>query len=182
MFWMQQKKFENLITDKKDIEGLPASALGLAAQTAVSKLQEMARGTSELALSWIRRAREAAQTGLFSSDKSLLYDLDCPLNVYLRNRKFYEGHENATAENGPWIITLDAPSFLPVMQHALNRPLREEVYRAYVTRASSGDFDNTPIINQILKLRFCNSFICQHKWTVSRDFSLPILCNPVFAK
>ncbi|KAF9619208.1 hypothetical protein IFM89_005762 [Coptis chinensis] len=110
-------------------------------------LQEMARGTSELALSWIRRAREAAQTGLFSSDKSLLYDLDCPLNVYLRNR-----------------------------------PLREEVYRAYVTRASSGDFDNTPIINQILKLRFCNSFICQHKWTVSRDFSLPILCNPVFAK
>ncbi|KAF9609655.1 hypothetical protein IFM89_017834 [Coptis chinensis] len=67
--------------------------------------------------------------------------------------KIQQGHENATAENGPWIITLDAPSFLPVMQHALNRSLREEVYRAYVTRASSGDLDNTPIINQILKLR-----------------------------
>ncbi|KAH7520393.1 hypothetical protein FEM48_Zijuj08G0139100 [Ziziphus jujuba var. spinosa] len=94
------KKFEKLITDKKEIEGLPATALGLAAQTAVSK-----------------------------------------------------GHENATAEDGPWVITLDAPSFLSVMQHARNRTLREEVYRAYVTRASNGDLDNTSIIDQILKLR-----------------------------
>ncbi|RZC61834.1 hypothetical protein C5167_023588 [Papaver somniferum] len=94
------KKFEKLITDKKEIEGLPASALGLAAQTAASK-----------------------------------------------------GHEKATAEEGPWMITLDAPSFLPVMQHSRNRSLREEVYRAYVTRASSGDLDNSPIIDQILKLR-----------------------------
>ena len=42
---------------------------------------------------------------------------------------------------------------MSVMQHARNRSLREEVYRAYVTRASSGDLDNTEIINQILKLR-----------------------------
>ncbi|MBA0717451.1 hypothetical protein Golax_005273, partial [Gossypium laxum] len=31
------KKFEKLVTDKKEIDGLPATALGLAAQTAVSK-------------------------------------------------------------------------------------------------------------------------------------------------
>ena len=64
-----------------------------------------------------------------------------------------QGHENATSENGPWIITLDAPSFMAVMQHASNRSLREEVYRAYVTRASSGDLDNTAIIDQLLKFR-----------------------------
>lgn len=39
------------------------------------------------------------------------------------------------------------------MQHAQNRSLREELYRAYVSRASSGDLDNSPIIEQILKLR-----------------------------
>ncbi|ONK68972.1 uncharacterized protein A4U43_C05F17950 [Asparagus officinalis] len=94
------KKFEKLITDKKEIEGLPATARGLAAQTAVSK-----------------------------------------------------GHENASAEDGPWVITLDAPSFVPVMQHVQNRSLREEVYRAYVSRASSEDLDNTLIIDKILKLR-----------------------------
>lgn len=32
------KKFEKLITDKKEIEGLPATALALAAQTAASKV------------------------------------------------------------------------------------------------------------------------------------------------
>ena len=35
------KKFEKLIIDKKEIEGLPATALGLAAQTAVTKVLEI---------------------------------------------------------------------------------------------------------------------------------------------
>ncbi|GKV40710.1 hypothetical protein SLEP1_g48319 [Rubroshorea leprosula] len=63
------------------------------------------------------------------------------------------GHENVTPEDGPWILKLDDPSFLSVLQHAKNRALREEVYCTYVTHASSGDLDNTPIIEQILKLR-----------------------------
>jgi len=41
----------------------------------------------------------------------------------------------------------------PVLTHAKNHALREEMYRAYVTRASSGDGDNTPIINKVLALR-----------------------------
>lgn len=61
------------------------------------------------------------------------------------------------------MITLDAPSYIPVMQHAKNRSLREEVYRAYVMRASSGDLDNTPIIGQILKLRLEKAKILGYK-------------------
>ena len=34
-----------------------------------------------------------------------------------------------------------------------NRALREEMYRAYISRASSGDIDNAPIITRILELR-----------------------------
>jgi len=55
-----------------------------------------------------------------------------------------------------WKITLQMPSYLPVMQYADSRALREQVYRAYVTRASEfgkTDWDNTPLITQILKLR-----------------------------
>ncbi|MEZ6067112.1 MAG: M3 family metallopeptidase [Planctomycetaceae bacterium] len=59
----------------------------------------------------------------------------------------------ATADNGPWRITLDSPSFVPFMQHSRNRGLREEVYRAFVTRASSGEFDNTALCRSILALR-----------------------------
>ena len=55
-----------------------------------------------------------------------------------------------------WKFTLHMPSYLPVMQYADNRALRETLYRAYVTRASEfGDtkLDNTALIAQILKLR-----------------------------
>ena len=39
------------------------------------------------------------------------------------------------------------------MEHCRNRALRETLYRAYITRAGSGDTDNTPLISQILKLK-----------------------------
>lgn len=60
-----------------------------------------------------------------------------------------------------WKFTLHAPSYLPVMQYADNRDLREKMYRAYQTRASEIDslahgtssWDNMPLINKILKLR-----------------------------
>ena len=59
----------------------------------------------------------------------------------------------ATATNGPWRITLDTPSFSPFMEHCRKRELRETVYRAWITRASSGNFDNSPLITRILQLR-----------------------------
>ncbi len=63
------------------------------------------------------------------------------------------GDESATATAGPWRITLDYPSFGPFMQHSRRRDLREQLYRAFVTRASEGDLDNSPNIEKILELR-----------------------------
>lgn len=56
-------------------------------------------------------------------------------------------------EDGPWRITLDFPSFYPFMQHHRVRDHREQVYRAYVTRAASGDLDNSGLIQKTLQLR-----------------------------
>ncbi|MBO3458147.1 M3 family metallopeptidase [Aetokthonos hydrillicola Thurmond2011] len=64
-----------------------------------------------------------------------------------------EGEENATPENGPWRVTLDAPSYGPFMQHSTRRDLREKLYKAFITRASSGELDNNPLIERILELR-----------------------------
>ncbi|MDP5339413.1 MAG: M3 family metallopeptidase, partial [Nodularia sp. (in: cyanobacteria)] len=63
------------------------------------------------------------------------------------------GAENATPENGPWRITLDFPSYGPFMQHSTRRDLREQLYKAFVTRASFGEFNNQPLIERILELR-----------------------------
>jgi len=55
-----------------------------------------------------------------------------------------------------WLFTLKAPSYMPVMQYADNRALREQMYRAYATRASEfgkSDWDNGPLMDEIVKLR-----------------------------
>ena len=94
------KAFKLRLTDKKDVEGLPPSALGLMAQT--------------------------AKAG---------------------------GDENATPEDGPWVVTLDYPSYVPYMKYATNRELRKKLYEAFVSRASSGELDNRGNIDRILELR-----------------------------
>ncbi|MCU7915813.1 MAG: oligopeptidase A [Candidatus Thiodiazotropha sp. (ex Gloverina cf. vestifex)] len=58
-----------------------------------------------------------------------------------------------------WLLTLDFPSYLPVMNYADNRDLRQEVYEAFATRASdqgphAGEFDNSDVMEQILSLRY----------------------------
>jgi oligopeptidase A len=64
-----------------------------------------------------------------------------------------ESAAEATPESGPWRITLDHPSFGPFLQHCCNRNLRERVYRAFITRAAEGEFDNSDSIPKILSLR-----------------------------
>ncbi len=63
------------------------------------------------------------------------------------------GHEAATPTDGPWVITLDAPSYVPFMQHSQRRDFREQVYKALVSRAASGEYDNLANIDRILELR-----------------------------
>ncbi len=94
------KTFSLTLTTTEEVDGLPSSLLGLAAQA----------------------ARDA-------------------------------GAENATPENGPWRITLDSPSFIPFMQHSRQRDLREQIYKAFISRASSGKLNNYPLIERILELR-----------------------------
>ncbi|MGL5941686.1 MAG: M3 family metallopeptidase [Waterburya sp.] len=94
------KAFKLKLTDQKDVEGLPPSALGLMAQTAKA-----------------------------------------------------EGEEAATPENGPWVVTLDYPSYVPFLKYATNRELREKLYKAFVSRAASEELDNRGNIDRILELR-----------------------------
>ncbi len=94
------KAFKLKLTTPEEVDGLPASLLSLAAQTARS-----------------------------------------------------EGEKTATPENGPWIITLDYPSYVPFLKFSKRRDLREKVYRAFISRASEGEYDNNSLIDKILILR-----------------------------
>lgn len=71
------------------------------------------------------------------------------------------GLARQTAEQdgkGGWLFRLEFPYYLPIMTYADDRSLRQEMYTAYVTRASdagpnAGVWDNGPVMEQILALR-----------------------------
>lgn len=69
----------------------------------------------------------------------------------------------ATKQQQGYLLTLDMPSYLPVMQYCSDRTIREALYRAYTCRASDLDVageskdmparDNSGIMDEILALR-----------------------------
>jgi oligopeptidase A len=59
----------------------------------------------------------------------------------------------ASAEDGPWLLGLDMPRAMPFLKYSRRRDLRERLYKAQVSRASSGDLDNRPLIERILTLK-----------------------------
>ena len=62
--------------------------------------------------------------------------------------------ENARAKGlGGWRFTLHAPSMIPVLTYLDDASIREHVWRAYNTRAVSGERDNRKLIARVLELR-----------------------------
>ncbi|WP_409524387.1 oligopeptidase A [Nitrincola sp. MINF-07-Sa-05] len=64
----------------------------------------------------------------------------------------------STREQQGWVVTLDFPAYYAVLTYADNRELREQLYRAYSTRASdqgpnAGKWDNSGVMQEILELR-----------------------------
>ncbi|MGB5680569.1 MAG: M3 family metallopeptidase, partial [Polyangiales bacterium] len=70
-----------------------------------------------------------------------------------------ESAKQAAAENAKakgvegWRFTLQAPSLIPLLTYLDDAGIREQVWRAYNTRATSGERDNRPFIARILELR-----------------------------
>ena len=62
--------------------------------------------------------------------------------------------ESAASKNrSGWRFTLQAPSYLAAMTYLDDRKVREQLYRAFSTRAADGEFDNRKIILKVLALR-----------------------------
>jgi oligopeptidase A len=86
---------------------------------------------------------------LFIEDEKRLQGI--PLDVCQAARR-----DATDAGKTGWKLTLQLPCYLPVMQYAQDRTLREKFYYAYGTIASErGDarFDNSPFIEELLALR-----------------------------
>lgn len=114
------KAFKKLITSKEEVDGLPPTALALAAQQAKK-----------------------------------------------------EGHEAATAESGPWLFTLDFPSYHPVQSHCKNRTLREEMYKV---RGSEGGRVQVLCACRLRRYRAPEPRACHPSMTALSRITLPAVC------
>ena len=62
--------------------------------------------------------------------------------------------DSASRKGAPgWRFTLQAPDYFAVMTYLDDASIRRHVYEAYNVRATSGEWDNRPLIARILELR-----------------------------
>ncbi|MDP7221769.1 MAG: M3 family metallopeptidase [Alphaproteobacteria bacterium] len=67
-----------------------------------------------------------------------------------------DGAKQAAEDEGEdekWLFTLDIPSYMPFMQYAQRRDLREKMWLAFSNRAWKDDYDNADIILETVRLR-----------------------------
>ena len=112
-----------------------------------ARLAEIDVALSELTLKFAQNVVDAtAAFELIVEDESRLAGLPEGAREAARKSAEEKGKKG-------WRLTLQAPSYGPVMSFADDRALRETMYRASSTRASSGQWDNRPIIRDVLALR-----------------------------
>lgn len=142
----------------RDLEGLRARHLD-------KTLREFRRAGADLAPAKKKRLEEislelAKLQRRFSEN---VLDATAAYRLQVRERCRLDGLPDgpverfraAAREEGQegWILTLDFPSYEPVMKYARDRSLRKELHGAFVGRCRGDDFDNLPLIPRILFLR-----------------------------
>lgn len=69
----------------------------------------------------------------------------------LLSQQAKDKYPKSTPKDGPWKVTLDIPSYLPIMQHHPSSKIREKLYKAFISKASCEKYNNIPVIEEILQ-------------------------------
>lgn len=153
--WSSFEEAQQRIVNEKLLDA-ELAGIGLAGEKR-ERFNEIARELSEISTQFSNHVLDAtkawALTITDAADAEGLPQSLLQMAAQAYNEAKDESDVEATPEKGPWRITLEAPSFIPFMKHCPKNELREKVYRAYVTRASEGELDNTDLCRRILKLR-----------------------------
>ena len=169
-FYTELGQNQRLFEKFKQLDASPEMTRLTRAQRAIveHELRDFRLGGAELAADKKVRFTEVREklSALSSRFSDNLLDATNAYAHYVESQDLLAGipddalqaaREAAEADGKPgWKFTLHAPSYMPVLQYADNRELRETVYRAYATRAAEfgkPEWDNTPLITEIVALR-----------------------------
>ncbi|MCA9518037.1 MAG: M3 family metallopeptidase, partial [Myxococcales bacterium] len=136
-----------------NVRGAEHSGVGLEGE-ALERFNANRQELARLSLAFGNHVLDATKAfGLTLRDKADVAGLPASLLGLASAAARAAGEADATPADGPWRVTLDYPSFVPFMEHSERRDLREQLYRAHVTRASAPPYDNGPLVERILELR-----------------------------
>ena len=112
------------------------------------RLREINEALSTLGPSFMNNAKKSAEAfELIIEDKADLSGLPESAIDAATHAAEEKGHK------GKWLFTLDYPSYIPFIQYADNRELREKMWRAFSSRAWGDEFDNSENIKSIITLK-----------------------------
>ncbi|ORX61756.1 zincin [Hesseltinella vesiculosa] len=145
--WAELDPVQQRIVDKT-LLAMQHAGIGLPAGKDKERFNEISERLSQLSLSFSNHILDAtkAYKKVIDNAEDLVGCSPAFLESLQKNAKAND------VESG-YCITLDYPIYGPLMMHCANRSLREEVYKANITKASTGDLDNEPLIHEILGLR-----------------------------
>ncbi len=150
--WQQLDEGQQRVVNK-ELLGMKHSGIGLQGQDQENFNQWQQR-LGELSTQFMNHVLDSTKAyELIITNEEDMAGLPDSYRAMTAQSAASHGHEQATAENGPWRISLDGPVVMPFLQHAKNRERRETIYKAFVTRASKGEHDNQALITEILALR-----------------------------
>ncbi|WP_109615636.1 M3 family metallopeptidase [Sediminitomix flava] len=114
-----------------------------------ARIKEISKRLSELSLTFGEHV--LAETNKFELVLENEADLDgIPESI----REMASMTAQQKGKEGKWVFTLDYPSYVPFMTYASNKALREEMFKAFSSRAFKGDeLDNKDIIKELVSLR-----------------------------
>ena len=137
----------------KNLESIEDSGIGLIGKER-ERFNELTQELSKLSNDFSNNVLDATKAfSITITEKAKVHGIPETLLAAMAAAAKAEGEDSATTEQGPWRVSLDPAIYGPFMQYCPDRELRERLYIASITRASSGDIDNRGIIEQILAKR-----------------------------
>ncbi|MCC6597530.1 MAG: M3 family metallopeptidase [Alphaproteobacteria bacterium] len=116
-------------------------------ETKKTRLREISQALSTLGPSFMNNVSKSAEAfEMVITDKKDLAGLPDSAIEAARHAADERGYEG-------WLFTLDYPSYIPFVQYADNRVLREKMWRAFGTRGWGGAHDNAENILNIVRLK-----------------------------
>ncbi len=111
------------------------------------RLSEIDVALSELTLKFSQNVLDS------TNDFELVVDDEARLSGLPRSAIDAARESAERAGKKGWRFTLQAPSYVPALTYLDDAQIREQLYRAYNTRATKGAWDNRPLVRRILELR-----------------------------